>query len=80
MVLVALLVVVPGLSCVTASAVPFLPLATATRLRPVPVLVVVAEAVYGVAALLFSRQGISRYRRSFDSRNRPRGSRGSSPG
>ena len=65
---VAVLVVVPGLLWLAAVVVPFLPLATATKLWLVPTLVVAAEAVFWVAALLLGREAVMRYRRFADPR------------
>ena len=67
-VLVALLVVVPGLLYSAIPVVPFLPLTTAQKVGISAALVVVAEVVFFGAALFLGGEVISRYRRYLDPR------------
>jgi len=65
---VAVLVIVPSVLWISAAAVPFLPLVTATRLWLAPALIVAAGVVFWIAALFVGREMISRYHRFFDPR------------
>jgi hypothetical protein len=67
-VLVALLLVVPGLLYTAVPVVPFLPLTTAQKVGLSAGLVVVAEAVFWGAAFFLGGELVSRYRRFFDPR------------
>jgi hypothetical protein len=67
-ILVIVLLVVPGALYAAIPVVPFLPLTTAQKIGLSSGLVVVAEVIFWVAALLVGREAISRYRRYFDPR------------
>jgi hypothetical protein len=67
-VLVVVLLVIPGALYAAVPVVPFLPLTTAQKVGLSSGLVVVAEAVFWVAAFFVGREAISRYRRFFDPR------------
>ena len=67
-VLVVVLLVVPGALYAAVPVVAFLPLTTAQKIGVSTGLVIVAEAVFWVAALFVGGAVISRYRRLFDRR------------
>jgi hypothetical protein len=66
--LVVLLLVIPGALYSAVPVVPFLPLTTAQKVGLSAGLVVVAEAVFWVAAIFVGKEVITRYRRYFDPR------------
>ena len=62
------LVVVPGLFYAAVLGVPFLPLATGTKIWVSAALIVAAEATFVVSVLLLGKEVVSRYRRYLDPR------------
>ena len=67
-VLVVVLLVIPGALYAAVPVVAFLPLTTAQKIGVSTGLVIAAEVVFWVAALLVGGAVISRYRRLFDPR------------
>ena len=62
------LVVVPGLFYAAVLGVPFLPLATGTKVWVSAALIVAAEGTFVVSVLLLGKEVVSRYRRYLDPR------------
>ena len=66
--LVVSLVIVPGLLYAAVLGVPFLPLATGTKVWGSAGPILAAEGTFVVSAMLLGKEVVSRYRRSLDPR------------